>query len=252
MHYSNDIIELDNSQLWEKVVTLSRQANVSPVNPNYFTPMSAIDLEVSLNNPYFAIAIQSSDALPHWRYGGRLYQSWNFSKGGAIGSAFSKAQSIETKLGLNIVQIIRLEILDIDNFRLRYFPPRWFKDVIVFGWKYIGDVDNFTADTLFEIGNKLGSGTTFNPDSIGEQVETLLTSTATISDRLIELEDLIVNSGISNEAITAITQQISTLINDETAQINQRINSLSNDLADVLSGNENPEILYRDSLDEEL
>ncbi len=123
---------------------------------------------------------------PTWRYGGELRQVWNFPKGQETNSNLGKIQSSRQVLSINKLQIIKLEKPTSDTFDLRYYPPPWFRDVIVIAWKYNGEVENFVKDTLFDIGNSLSVANT-EPSGILADLQDQI---ATLNSTLQNFQDL--------------------------------------------------------------
>lgn len=236
-------IDFDRSSEWERVVQTSRTASTTGITRPKPIPMTAFNLGATFTNPLVAIAVQTTQGKPHWKYGGKLRQSWNFSSGSNVGTAFSTIKSLDIKLGLNSVQIIELPSHSEQSYELVYYPPSWFKDVIIFGWKYLGQTRNFLRDSVFEIGNKIGTGTLNEPDSLTN----LLANQSLILDRiLIELDELrndFLNSqgdpGISSGSIARLSENIES----NNVRLDSKINELAKDLGRVLSGNDDPSIL---------
>ena len=171
MSACDDFLFFDLPEDWEQIISTVKVSEVIGDKSN--KPIDAFDLGVNLNNSYLAVLIQTTQGKPTWRFGGELRQVWNFPKGQETNANLGKIQSNRQVLSINKLQIIKLEKPTSNTFDLRYYPPPWFRDVIVIAWKYIGEVENFVKDTLFDIGNQLGVGTTEPPsNSVLTQIQT--------------------------------------------------------------------------------
>lgn len=179
MSACEDFLFFDLPEDWEQIISVVKESEVIGDRSN--KPIDAFDLGVNLNS-YLAILVQTTQGKPTWRFGGELRQVWNFPKGQQTSNNFGKIQSTRQVLSINKLQIIKLEKPTSDVFDLKYYPPPWFRDVIVIAWKYIGEVENFVKDTLFDIGNQLGIGTNENPDSLPKQIETLNNTLTNLQD----------------------------------------------------------------------
>lgn len=168
----DDLIRFDIPENWELVINEIRVADF--IGEESHSPIPPFDLGISLTSPYALIVVQTTQGKTTWKYAGEVRQTWNFPKGNPIGTQTSIAQSEPTQLFLNRVQLVELNPNSLQPFRLRYQPPYWFKDVIVFGWKYSGTIENFIKDSLFEIGNKVGIGTLNLPDNIPNILATII------------------------------------------------------------------------------
>lgn len=243
MSVFDDIIDFDNSDSWERVITISKTAETNFVNPNLFTPLDNFDLGVTLNESYIAIAVQTTQGKDTWSYGGKIRQSWNFPKGNEAGSTFAKIQSPFVKLGLNLVQIVKLPKIDSDSFKLIFYPPKWFKDLIVIGWIYTGEVNNFVGDSLNAVTANLEGETLNNLTQLISQVNSINQTVNNVNERLNTIESLLNNNNSSSSLSSDSLQQFDSIVSQNVSQINTDINELSNNLRDVLAGNSDPSIL---------
>lgn len=250
MSVCNDFIQFDNSVDWNRIITLSRNAEI--LSPTSHIPIPAFDLGVETNAIYAAIIIQTTQSKSTWRYGGEVRQTWAFPTGAEVATALNLVQSMPTPLFLDKIQLVRLNQQTSQAFRLRYQPPSWFKDAIVIGWEYTGDVDNFVVDTLFDIGNKIGIGTLDEPDSVSNQLINIQATLTSINDRITQLENLIDESDLATDNTQFIIDELSTQLQVVQQQNDSRIIELSDNLAAVLSGEADPDILLEENLDEEL
>lgn len=244
MSITDDFIEFDSSSDWERVIGLTFTAQ--PVGQDSYIPIGQKDLGIAITEPYLVIVVQPVNGKPTWRYGGEVRQTWEFPSGGATGTNFSRAQSKPVQLFVNKPQLVGFNRNTTDTYRVYYDPPTWFKQVIVIGWKYTGNIRNFVIDTLFDIGNQVGAGTFTTPTSITSLLAQQQRILEDIEARLEEIEN---NNNPSNsvplndEAIG----QISNSVSQNISSVNQRIDRLSNNLSDVLSGDSDPDLLAQNN-----
>lgn len=250
MSVYDDSIAFDQSDDWEQIINTTFTA--TNIGINSYTPIGEKDLEVTLTEPYLVIVVQPFEAKDTWKYGGEIRQSWNFALGEETNNQYAVAQSEPIQLFINKPQVIATPKNSVDGFRLRYNSPNWFKQVTVIVWKYIGEVQNFTKDILLDINDAVTTNNSTNFDLINDRVENLLASIVDVSERLANIENAIANNSLSEETINTVVSLIESEVTEETSQINEQISLLSNNLADVLGGQENADILYQDNLDEEL
>ncbi len=137
------------SNVWQLRVTITKTATTSLDN-RIFIP--SFDTGKTYNSQFIAVGITVKNSKDNWRNGGYLSQEFDFP---AIGykhnrKAFNKTED----LLINEVSIINLPPLADSTYRLRYFPPTYFRDVKLQIWEYIGvqtdllvrDLANFFAN----------------------------------------------------------------------------------------------------------
>lgn len=230
MNTCNDFIYFDRSEDWERAIGATFRARRLPDDAH--EPIGQVDLRVALDEPYIVIVVQPIGGKDTWRYGGEVRQAWAFSKGGQIGSAFSTAQSKPTQLFVNKPQAIATPKNSSGKFRLLYDPPTWFKDVVVIGWVYRGKVENFTKDTLFDIGNTLGIDASLDENNLKELllnqqalIEALQVEIAAIKDDAFSDEDI---NTIVNDVSERVTTDSNRISNRNEQALNTIINGLNN------------------------
>jgi len=243
----NDLIEFDSSEDWERVIAITKTA--TRPTPDSHVPIPAFDLGVRTDASHFAIVVQAIDPKPTWLYGGEIRQNWNFPSGASIGTGFALAESKPTQLRLNRVQAIPLARQSTSTYRLRYTPPTWFTGVIVIGWKYVGTVENFTKDTLFEIGNKVGTGTLDEPDNLSNLLIAQQALLENIILRLDAIESTDTNVSSRASFSTEQARELNEIVTQIASQTNNKIDTLTSNLSTVL-GNENNSEFERETTNE--
>lgn len=219
MSACDDFLFFDLAEDWQQIASVFRESAVIGQRSN--SPIPAFNLGVDIDNSYLAVLVQTTRGKPTWRFGGELRQTWDFPKGQESSVELGTIQSERTALSINKLELIKLIKPTSERFNLRYFPPPWFKDVIVIAWKYTGEVENFVKDTLFDIGNQIGIGTLDEPDNLLSKVdslaETLSTSVDSINTAIqglqefqtgdfIEVLDAIERLNIDSNIVTQLNQ----------------------------------------------
>ena len=229
MPAGTDLIFFDNSNDWQVVADVTRKA--VRVGEKSYIPIPAFDLGLSLNTDYVAVVATTGSGKPTWQFAGDINQVYNFAPGGTD-SITGKIQPVCTKLFLNKLTLVETNRVSTDAFDLRYQPPYWFRDCTIRVYKYIGDKINFVEDTLFEIGNALGT----NPNTQG--------TTLNIQFDLIKV---LINSKFEqlrqeNEEFQLANIQDRLEILDQIDRVDGGIYTLAEGLADLLPGDRGAEI----------
>lgn len=160
MPAGTDLIYFNAPEDWELIASESRTAAI--INENSHTPIPAFDLGVSLYVDYIAVVASTASGKPNWFFAGDITQVYAFAKH-AGNPVLGKVKPERTRLAINRLQVVETSRISLDPFRLEYLPPYWFKDCTIRVYKYVGEVENFVEDTLFDIGNALGIDPN-NPD----------------------------------------------------------------------------------------
>lgn len=98
---------------------------------------------------FVAVGIEVTASGENWRFGGHIAQQFNFPSSGFKhpGKAFYRTD----ELLINDVTIINIPIVSGEPYRLRYFPPGWFRDLRFTIWEYAGESSNSTTQNALEI-----------------------------------------------------------------------------------------------------
>ena len=164
MPAGTDLIFFDNSADWELAAEASRVAR--QIGENAYELIQPFNLGVSLNTDYVAVIATSTKAKPNWVFAGDIAQVYDFPKGAST-SNLGKIQPARVRLFLNKLQLVETNRVSTDSFDLRYSPPYWFRSCAIRVYKYVGDKVNFVEDTLFDIGNALGT----DPNTVGTALD---------------------------------------------------------------------------------
>ena len=121
------------SGVWRLRSTISKIATVEANGRLY---IESFDTGKIYKSEFIAVGIQVSNSRETWQFGGYLSQEYNFRSNGYknSGKAFFRSQD----LLINEVSIIKLPLLVDGNYRLRFFPATYFKEVKLQIWEYQG------------------------------------------------------------------------------------------------------------------
>lgn len=221
MPAGTDLIFFDNSQDWEQVANTVR--NAVRRGENAYEPIPAFNLGLSLNTDYVAVIATTTSGKPTWQFAGDINQVYNFPKG-TPDSILGRIQPVRTRLFINKLQLVETNRVSTDNFDLRYQPPYWFRDCAIRVYKYVGDKVNFVEDTLFDIGNALGTNPNTEGTALSIQFDLL---EALINTKFEQLRQ-------ENEEFQQVDIQDRLEIFDQINQLDAGIYTLAEGLSDLL------------------
>lgn len=134
--------DLGNSANWEFV--LSRSASATVLSPGQHVPIPKIEIPILLDKPCIAVRIDSVSAKPSWRFAGDLYQEIRL---GILVGGQPDAIATRRRAWLNQMCLFVLPLWS-TTYQLSYLPPKWFADVQISLWEYVGtDPIDGLADT---------------------------------------------------------------------------------------------------------
>ena len=130
---------------WQLRSTVSPQPIQLPNHKRYI-PSFLINGE--FNSQFVAVGIKVTASGQNWRFGGFLAQEFGFSSTGyqEAEKAFFRTED----LMINNVTIIKLPVATNKPYRLRFFPPTWFRDLRLQIWEYQGIVADSLVDNLVD------------------------------------------------------------------------------------------------------
>lgn len=150
--------DLGNSANWEFLINESRAATV--ITPGQIVPIPKFSIPVLLDKPTIAVRVDSVSAPPTWRFAGDIFQE--ISLGIVVGGQ-PDAIASRRRVWLNQVCLFFLPSVS-STYALTYLPPKWFKNVTISVWEYIGTnpvsdgTDNAAVlAQLTEIENKINT-----------------------------------------------------------------------------------------------
>lgn len=229
MPAGTDLIFFDDSDDWEVVVNINRDAQVLP--GDRYVPIPAFDLGVELKSDYIAVVAGTTQGKTNWFFAGDITQVYDFAPGGS-NPVLGKIKPERTRLAINRLQLVETNRVSTDSFRLQYQPPYWFRDCTIRVYKYKGEKLNFVEDSLFQIGNALGVDSN-RPD--GRIIEALLAVKLDLENQLNAINERLDDGEGASEATQ---QQLLEQIN----QLDAGVYTLAEGLADLLPGDRGEQI----------
>jgi len=105
---------------------------------NYKRYIPSFLINPEFNSQYIAVGIKVTASGKNWRFGGFLAQEFSFPSAGyqEADKAFFRTED----LLINNITIIRLPVVTNEPYKLRFFPPTWFRDLTLQIWEYQGAV----------------------------------------------------------------------------------------------------------------
>ena len=142
----SEIILPEEDGVW----ALRYSGSFSPVTlDNYKRYIPSFLIPGEFTSDYVAVGIEVTASGENWRFGGHIAQQFNFPSSGFKhpGKAFYHTED----LMINDVTIINIPIVSGEPYRLRYFPPAWFKDLRFTIWEYTGESSSGIPQDALEV-----------------------------------------------------------------------------------------------------
>ena len=142
----SEIILPEEDGVW----ALRYSGSFSPVTlNNYKQYIPSFSIPASFTSEFVAVGIEVTASGENWRFGGHIAQEFNFPSSGFrhSGKAFYRTED----LIINDVTIINIPIVSGEPYRLRYFPPSWFRDLRFTIWEYTGESSSGIPQDALEI-----------------------------------------------------------------------------------------------------
>ena len=229
MPAGTDLIFFDDSEDWRSVANVTREARL--IATDRYAPIGSFDLGVELNTGYIAVVAGTTKGKDRWFFAGDITQVYKFPVAPA-NPVLGQIKPQGTRLAINRLQLIETERVSTDNFRLQYTPPYWFRDCTIRVYSYVGDKINFVEDTLFDIGNALGTDPNTEGTALDIQFDLL---EVLISEKFNQLR-------LENEQFQLANVQDRLDILDQIGQLDAGIYTLAEGLADLLPNDRGSEI----------
>ncbi|OUL28275.1 hypothetical protein BV378_07585 [Nostoc sp. RF31YmG] len=145
---SNPVLDLGNSANWEQLYFTSVDA--VGANSALFVPIPPITVPILIESHIIALSITSTNAKSSWNFGGLLSQK--VALGLTVGGLPDSAAIQKYKLYLNHLTLLILPKLT-TNYSVEVAIPKWFKQVSLVLWQYIGTESDTTEDLINQIKN---------------------------------------------------------------------------------------------------
>ena len=148
---NHPVLQLSNSNNWESVWQGTFSAQRSPGNTTML-PIPEIVVPILLDKHILAVSITSNTAKPTWYFGGFLNQ--RISLGLVVGGLPDSDAIEKRRIWLNRLTLIILPQLS-SHYSLSFNVPKWFQDVQLNVWQYVGASSDSTEDLISEISVQL-------------------------------------------------------------------------------------------------
>ena len=105
---------------------------------NYKRYIPSFLISGTFQSQFVAVGIKVTASGENWRFGGFFAQEFSFDSSGykEADKAFFRTE----ELLINNVTVLKLPVTTDKPYRLRYFPPTWFRDLTLEIWEYTGIV----------------------------------------------------------------------------------------------------------------
>lgn len=139
---------LTGSSDWNKIADKSKTA--TKTGENSYIPIARFSLGVLSFSSYFAIAININEGKKTWRWAGTVGRVFPFPPN-ADTAPTGKFISDERPIFINRMQFFAYPKRFSQSFDFVYDPPKWFRDVRIRIWEFIGQTQNPTEEQLDRI-----------------------------------------------------------------------------------------------------
>lgn len=148
---SNPVLQLGNSANWQQLYSISNNA-VTLGAGSAFAPIPPITVPVLIESHIITVLVTCDSAKDTWNFGGLLSQKINL--GLTVGGLPNSDGVQKHKLYLN-----RLTLLTFPRFTSSYTVelevPKWFRQVSLILWQYIGPVADTTENLIQSVQSDL-------------------------------------------------------------------------------------------------
>lgn len=147
----NPVLQLGNSANWEQLYSTSVNA-VSLGAGSAFAPIPKITVPVLISSHIIVVSVTSSAAKDSWYFGGLISQKINL--GLTVGGLPDSDGVQKSKLYLNRLTLLIFPRLT-SSYSVEFEIPKWFRQVSIILWQYIGQVEDSTELMLLSLQNDL-------------------------------------------------------------------------------------------------
>lgn len=129
---------------WEQIYNYSATAGIAGENTHI--PIPAVTIPTFLDSDIIAVYVSTVPPEgKNWRFGGNIEQRFisGLTVGGSVDAAGASRASWIDKITVLFFPKISA------SYSLKYYPPRWFKNVVLTIWQYTGvdDTEENIAST---------------------------------------------------------------------------------------------------------
>lgn len=142
---ASERIQVNNPENWQLKTVITKTAE--KLGDKAYVPIGEFDTGVSLTSPFFLAEINCSEKKTTWDYGGNLRPEYSVEGLSIYGRKYSLA------IGKTLLIVVNNDVAI--PYGLRYASPKWFKDLTLRIWEYIGLVEDTTITQLNNIQLKI-------------------------------------------------------------------------------------------------
>lgn len=142
------VIDINDPNNWTLRADETRTAGIDPITKRVIVPIPDIEILAGVRSRYVAVAPLISQGKPTWKFGGRISANYPFP------DAVTNLDRIHNEflgVGANRINLVSIPFVSRDFYRLTYTAPRWFKDVRLIAWQYIGEEYDYIESAVYSI-----------------------------------------------------------------------------------------------------
>lgn len=150
----NPVLQLGNSANWQQLYSTSVNAVSLGAGSVLFAPIETILVPILIESHIIAVSVTSANAKDTWYFGGLISQKINL--GLTVGGLPDSDGVQKSKLYLNRLTLLILPKLT-SSYAVEVEIPKWFRQVSLIIWQYIGIETDTTEDIIQSVKNDLQS-----------------------------------------------------------------------------------------------
>lgn len=150
---SHLVLELGNSNNWSPFFYTKIDA-VTSNNGELFTPIPTITVPILFDSHIIAVSVSCSKSKPTWYFGGFLNQ--RISLGLTVGGLPDSDAVQKRRLYLDRLTLIIFPKI-VSTYAVTIDVPKWFEDVSINIFEYIGPESDSTEDLIAQLQNQLNA-----------------------------------------------------------------------------------------------
>ena len=140
----------ESTNSWQFTTTVTKTAKLN--QKQEFLPINPFEINKTFLSPFLALGVIIPEARNTWRYGGKIAQNFDFSNYHLNYTNKGKAYYNFSNLFINTVNLIYFPFI-VQQYRISYFPAKYFTKVILQIWEYTGQIKNENQIILDNIAN---------------------------------------------------------------------------------------------------
>lgn len=167
---------------WRLKNTLFKTAKVSfKSKQNIIEPFN---INSRFSSQYLAVGIIVKDSKDSWQYGGKIAQEFKFPSYSTDYVKRGKAFNYSQELLINRVTFIQFPLITSKDYKVHYFPPKYFTEVKIQIWEYTGITTDILLENLVNKISELPAEDLINIPAIEESLNCIKSDLAEIKNYL--------------------------------------------------------------------